>query len=601
MPNIRTTHVSLLVDREVDRDIRVTSLYALIDRVSAVNINITEFYLIADIENGPWWTDNFNQTDEFDFELVSSGSIFLDTWIHTDLFKSYRGDLWELYQNIVTWIGTGTPPPPTEYDIDENGSVDAFDSDLVLTWYDTGVLEKPLRTSWSQTQLFHNWPSVPRALTLAWTQTDVFQPSLQRLGFTDTFAQTENWYNPGDVEVTLFNTQTQLDSYTVQSDLKSWADHLTFQQSFDTQKPVRSWSDIFNQTESWSDSNISQHWTQSDGFAQGETLLNLRPRMYWYDRFKLPEERQISQNWSTTELWYTGIITDSLTEVWSQTDIFHPSIQSVHFENLAIDVVDLNGNVLVFGMVAWLTCDHHKLRNSSDTINWFEDWRVILPEVNLETTQTFTDTFEANPLWDDLSDTQTFTETWDQLSGYFLDPITFQQTSTFERQHDPNLYLSTTWSQDENFNFYQTPNCITPYGLFTLIDSTESLVLRNAEWMDSIQLHQQRAVGQSRSGTPYVRRMPYWPQRKSYFYRIKTLSDPLFDQVLNFLERNIGKQIWWIDHYGVRHRGYCADPAAVVTRVSNHRGSIELELVDIGGAQADIIQHLFMEDILAWQ
>ena len=65
MPNIRTTHVSLLVDREVDRDARTTTLALLVDRESPRNIEVTELILLANVESYYNFHDIFNQSDEF--------------------------------------------------------------------------------------------------------------------------------------------------------------------------------------------------------------------------------------------------------------------------------------------------------------------------------------------------------------------------------------------------------------------------------------------------------------------------------------------------------------------------------------------------------
>ena len=567
MPDIRTTRVALLVDREVDREVRVARLALLVDRETDVdiiadhvsliadiehdvNIVVDQVYLIADLEDGYPWGDIFSQTDEFTAEKAGDGEAWLDeqtqeveleytivaapsptedTWIQTDVFKSLRADLWELYQNIVAYINanglsTPVPPGPAEYDIDDNGRIQSTDALLVYNWFWNQVLSKTLRTTDQWFVHYHNWPSTPRSWADTWTQVSTYQSSLQRLSYNDIFNQTDLWYNPGEVSIALYATQTQVDLFGISTDTARWQDHLNFDDVFDMGTPTRGWADTWTQTQVWANTNLSQTWIQSDLFAQGVIQLARAERLYWRSDFKAPEPRTLYQSWVPTELWDTGIITVELTETWAQIEDYHPSIQSAEFTDFPLDIVDLNGNAVIFGMVAWLACDHIMLRDFRDTINWFEQWQRVLPTEELVDTITHADEFEANPLWEDLIDNPVPVESWQQWSGYFYDDILYQ-TSTFNLQHNPILTWADIQTNSASFNYYQTPSCITPYGVFTLIDATQTLVLRNAKWGNTTKLVQQVTRGVARSGSPYTMRLPYWPQSEQYTYLIKPLSE----------------------------------------------------------------------------
>ena len=65
MPNIRTTHVSLLVDRETDQSLEVSEIVTLANVLFSVDNQVSEIYLLANFELSYPWTDIFDQTDAF--------------------------------------------------------------------------------------------------------------------------------------------------------------------------------------------------------------------------------------------------------------------------------------------------------------------------------------------------------------------------------------------------------------------------------------------------------------------------------------------------------------------------------------------------------
>jgi hypothetical protein len=112
-----------------------------------------------------------------------------------------------------------------------------------------------------------------------------------------------------------------------------------------------------------------------------------------------------------------------------------------------------------------------------------------------------------------------------------------------------------------------------------LIDDTVTLVLRNPRFGNTQSLEFQRAAGATRSGTPYLARRAYWPAREMYKYEIAALTDTQLTQILEFIERNVGCYIYWVDHHGIYRGGYISEPASPAIRKSKSRGKIVLQFV----------------------
>lgn len=577
MPDIRTTRVALLVDREVDRDVQTSRIALLVDRETDVDIiveniyliadiehdvdlTVEDVYLVADIEDGYPWGDIFDQTSDFTFtidagdaetwedvdawedlftqELVPPENwtdedawsdkfdqvyVLQDTWDQQDTHRALRSDLWQLYQDIVSYINTyglstPVPPGPAEYDIDDNGRIQTSDAMLVHTWWLYGVISKNLRTTDAWSIHYHNWPNIPRTWSETWTQTQVFHQSLQHLDFNNHFTQTDLWYNPGDVPILLPNIQTQLDSYTVSMDLNRFSDNLIQEDVFDPSFPakVRAWADNFNQSDRFDDTNLAHAWVQLEEWILGETKLLFQHHWVQTPSLKPPHALQFSHTWTHTQLYdphtilihfehawiHTGSLqvtsqyaqwedywyhTDTfqppvpvtLSLNWEQQDLFRANIQTVHV-NDTLDMIprhhSMTQDVYIYQnasmvpeyvMLNWFLAELEPLRHLQDTINWHEQWRITLPVEELDDIQEPVDEFEANPLWEDLSLTWTPIEDWDQVTGISL-TNNFNQEQEFIRSHDPNLFLDDTQIFADTFNSYGGATGLT---LGTMIDT----------------------------------------------------------------------------------------------------------------------------------
>jgi hypothetical protein len=337
MVDIRTTRVALLVDREVDRDVQTSriallvdretdvdlvteELYAIADIEHNVDLIVEELYFIADIEDASPWEDIFYQIDEFE---ISPNYDLQDTWTQEDLFRNLRGDLWELYLAIVAHLNEHGPGPgPDEYDINDDGIITPEDALIVLNWYNTGILTKFLRPVLAWQINYHNWPNIPRTWSETWTQIQAFSQSLQHLGYTSIQTQIELWYNPGDINVTLPNIQTQTDSYLPSLDLNKFNDNLIQEDVFDPSFPAkeRAWSDNFYQTDHFDTASFFDLWHPIEAWILGETNLTFQDHWDQVSSIRPPHKLHIAQDWVQTQVYNSHTPSAHFEHAWIHTE-----------------------------------------------------------------------------------------------------------------------------------------------------------------------------------------------------------------------------------------------------------------------------------------
>ena len=620
MPDIRTTRVALLVDREVDRDVRTSKVALLVDRETdvtlvtetfigivdielAVDHVVEEIYLIADIEEGHLWAEAWTHAGEFTYIAGEAGELWADTHAQEDQFdwlapierdfedtqepadvfdlifeiivehsqedaydylKVRRADLLTLYNSIVGYLnnwGTKTVPPGNPlYDINDDGWITSSDALYVSIWYTSGICNKFAR--------------------IAWTQTDQFVVSVQALTLVDTQQQSDSWLNPETQTAVFSVSQQQTDTWNISSDQARFQDIHVQDQIFDPSFPAkqRDWVDTWAQSEHWSLLNWTETWEQTSSFIRGLTTETLVQTWAQSDSFKPPIPRVLNQIWSQSSMFDLLDIYAGVTIEQEQNDIWHASIQSVEY-------YDWFGE---YSSVEQYSYTRDPVRDWSDTINWSESWRVVLPTEELADTQTQVDVFDNEILWDKFEDTQTVTETWSEVAGLPI-IIEDEQEDSFSYTHNAIKSVSLTFDTEDYFVYLlsEPTTCpVIPKGTLALIDTTETLVLKNPRWGNTTNLEITRTIGATRSGTPYVGRRPYWPRRETYKYKITGLSDTQLDSIINFIERNTGGQIRWCDYYGNYHFGFLLEPATPAIRRSRNRGEIELTLIDLGDREA---------------
>lgn len=625
MPDIRTTRVALLVDREVDRDVRTSKVALLVDRETdvtlvtetfvgiadielAVDHVVEEIYLVADIEEGHLWAEAWIHAGEFTYIAGEAGELWADTHEQEDQFdwlapierdfedtqepadifdlifeiivehsqedayeylKVRRADLLALYNSIVgylnNWGTTKVPPGNPLYDINDDGWITSSDALYVSIWYTSGVCNKFART--------------------AWTQTDQFVVSVQALTLVDTQQQSDSWINPGTQTAVFSASQQQTDTWNASSDQARFQDIHVQDQIFDPSFPAkqRDWSDIWSPLENWSLAHWAEIWEQASNFIRGLTTEGIAQTWAQSGTFKLPTPVVLAQTWTQSDSFDLGAIYIVLSTEQNQSDFWKVSAHSVLFSNWFGE----HSSTEIYAYAR----DHVRAR--SDTVNWSESWRVVLPPEELTDTQIQVDSFDNEILWDKFEDTQTVTETWSEVAGLPV-TTTAEQEDSFSYTRNAIKAVSLTFDSEDYFVYLLSEPQACPViskGTLALIDTTETLILKNPRWNNTTNLEITRTIGATRSGTPYVGRHPYWPRRETYKYKITGLSDVQLDNIINFIERNIGDQIRWCDHYGNYHFGFLLEPATPAIRRSRNRGEIELTLVDLGTREAHCRVH----------
>ena len=440
---------------------------------------------------------------------------------------------------------------------------------------------------------YHNWPSTHRTWQETWHQTSTLAAGRQWLGFSNTSTWIEHWFNPGSIDANYASTQTQIDSFYPFMDHYTISDHISFDDIYDPSFPakVRSWSDTQQPLSRFDTTNLYDVWLSESKYTLQIEYIGFTADWPQIDWFKPPTQREFTATqYHQHEFWHPWHFAGWQDE-WEQSDRIHSLTMSVHIDQFFSDP---SSTIMLNDVFVYV---HNPVRLIQNTINWSEQWRTVLPTHELEHSFISTAIIDFEPKWLKIEDLFDFTEDWVQTSGQFFDDILLQ-TSTFNLQQFFQRLTEQLWFSNSQFIFARRQICDIPYGNFALIDDTETLVLRNPAWGDKATLETQRTVGVSRSGMPFVARRAYWPQRKVFNYKIRTNQA---NDILLFLERNLGKQFWWVDHYGERHRGFCLEPATPIIRRGRRWDEINLVLVDLGEHRCDIKNHLQHAGEYSWQ
>jgi hypothetical protein len=632
------TSTFLLVDRTQDRNIRITAEYLLVDGQPVHDINTQvlallvdgretsdiytqSVYLIVDYEDAFYVADTWSILSEYTYELDTGATerdfediwslgsnydiiyVMAETWALTDSFtvvKTHRADVYAYMMEIINYLNLGEPthPAPEDayLDFNDDGHITPLDVALVQIWYEYGIIYKYARPTWPITVTAYNWSNTPVSLTQNWVITGSFTVDTQKLGIADTWSLTSIWNNPGQILRTQNNTWVLTDSFIVSNTDQRWNEVWSLSESWDLADKERVLTTAWTLSDSWSLTNLTDDWVLVDSFTLGAITPEWLDTWVLTSTFKGPIPVTFSDTWALVDTYSDADAHGTWVETWALSETWKVSPLSVGWSDLMNRAIWLGGldTQMVFGLGSWLSYTLDSARSFADIINWNEQWRLEKSTESLTTTWSLTSEFTNEILWGSFEDTISFTETWNQVASTDEFISEFVPVSTFNVLHDAVLSVNIGFDLTSNFAAYVDElswvGCLVlPTSVLTLIDTSESLILRNAEFGNTTTVDTTRAVGTSRSGTPYVYRESYWPEQSTYTYIVRALTDAQCDSLLLFIERNIGCKISWVDHYGVRRFGILSVPATSITRQSKRRSSTELILIKIPAERHTLI------------
>lgn len=560
MPNTRVTHESLLVDRSVSRNIRATVVDLLVDRTLPRNSRTTGIYLLVDCILANEFGEPWSIVSDFTCE-IATGDI-----------ERNNEDIWSIGTEYTCCV---------DY-IREITDILNFTSLVGLEFSES------YSTVWALSDLFYRWVNMPVDITQIWNLISSYAVSIQKLGLTQQLVLTEQWANPGLINKTQANTWALSDNFVVQSSDTRIRDTLVFTESWDLEDKIRALITNWTLSDSWSLTNLTDNWSLVDQFKLETEPLFVNDAWVLTSTFKVPYELVITDAWSLSDEYADADHHTSVSETWILAETWDVTPLSVGWSDYMHRAVWLGGldTQVIFGLTSWISYVLESVRTFSDIINWHESWQLELPTETLTTNWSMSSEFTNEYYWGGLADSINFTETWFQVTSDRDVVNVFTPTSLYSSSVDTNRLIADNINLIGNFTAYSETiswaGCLTlPATILSLTDAIETVVLRNAEFGNTLTIDTTRGVGSSRGGTPYVNKETYWPAQDSYLYSISALTDEQCDQLLAFIERNIGTKISWRDHSGIRRFGYIQNPAVEMRRYSKRRASTELTLVEI--------------------